>query len=71
MPEPKPKPKIVHAALGPHVAALTCRIAGRPTAVINTLARTSPRIRTEAALHLLGAGMDAGRTLGALHGVRR
>lgn len=66
-----PEPIIISVALGPHVAALTGRINGRPTAVINTLARTDPRIRTEAALHLLGAGMDAGRTLGALHGVRR
>lgn len=68
---PEPKPNIISAALGPNVAALTCRLDGRPTAVINTLASTDPRIRTAAAIHLLGVGMDAGSTLGALHGVRR
>ncbi|MFJ6615414.1 hypothetical protein ACIQPT_34635 [Streptomyces sp. NPDC091289] len=66
-----PEPIVISVALGPHVAALTCRIDGRPTAVINTLARTDPRICTEAAIALVGAGMDAGRTLGAIHGVRR
>ncbi|MGW4040424.1 hypothetical protein ACWEIM_29810 [Streptomyces sp. NPDC004778] len=65
------EPHITTAALGPNVAALTCHLDGRTTAVINTLARTDPRMRNQAALHLLGAGVDAGRTLGALHGVRR
>ncbi|QQZ56900.1 hypothetical protein IFE09_27265 [Streptomyces microflavus] len=66
-----PEPIIISTALGPHVAAITTRINGRLTAVVNTLAGTDPRIRTEAAVALVVAGMDAGRTLGALHGVRR
>ncbi|MFF9639434.1 hypothetical protein ACF1D2_33245 [Streptomyces bacillaris] len=66
-----PEPLITTVAMGPHVAALTCRINGRVHAVINTRARSDPRIRTEAAVALIGAGMDAGRTLGAIDGVRR
>ena len=65
-----PEPIVISAPLGPTVAAVTCRVNGRPTAVINTLARTEPRIRTQAAVALIGCGIDAGRTLGALHGVR-
>ncbi|ONI48676.1 MULTISPECIES: hypothetical protein [unclassified Streptomyces] len=65
------EPIVISVALGPHVAAITSRINGRLHAVINTRARSDPRIRTEAAVALVGAGMDAGRTLGALHGVCR
>lgn len=57
--------------LGPKVAAVTCRIDGRPVAVINTEASTNPEIRTQAAFALIGAGLDAGLILGALHGIRR
>lgn len=61
---------VISAALGPNVAAVTCRIDGRPTAVINTRSRTDARIRTQAALALLSCGIDAGLTMGALDGVR-
>lgn len=64
------EPILTSAALGPHVAAFTARINGRPTAVINTLTRTQPRMRAQAAIALLGCGIDAGHALGALHGVR-
>ncbi len=66
-----PEPIVISVALGPHVAAITGIINGRLHAVVNTRARADPRIRTEAAVALVVAGMDAGRTLGALHGVRR
>lgn len=57
--------------LGPRVAAFTTRIDGRPVAVINTEARTNPELRTQAAFALVGAGLDAGLILGAIHGIRR
>ncbi|MEU0102439.1 hypothetical protein [Streptomyces sp. NPDC006267] len=66
-----PEPIVISVELGPHVAAYTTRINGRLHAVVNTRARADPRIRTEAAVALVGAGMDAGRTLGAIHGVCR
>lgn len=65
-----PEPILISADLGPRVAAFTCRLDGRPTAVINTLTRTQPSMRTQAAVALLGCGIDAGHVLGALHGVR-
>lgn len=68
MPEPSP---VITANLGPKVAAFTCRIDGRPVAVINTEAAHHPELRTQAAFALAGAGLDAGTILGALHGVRR
>lgn len=64
------EPILTSAALGPHVAAFTCRINGRPTAVVNTLALTQPRMRVQAAVALLACGIDPGHALGALHGVR-
>lgn len=57
--------------LGPRVAAFTTRIDGRPVAVINTEVRTNPELRTQAAFALVGAGLDAGLILGAIHGIRR
>ena len=57
--------------LGAKVAAYTCRINGRPVAVINTAAAHRPELRTQAAYALAGAGLDAGLILGALHGIRR
>lgn len=65
------EPIVISVALGPHVAALTCRINGRPSAVINTFARHDSRIRSQAAIAMLGCGIDAGLALGALDGVRR
>jgi len=65
------EPIVIAVALGPHVAALTCLINGRRTAVVNTLARTDSRIRNQAAMALLCAGIDAGSTMGAINGVRR
>ncbi|MFD3535193.1 hypothetical protein [Streptomyces sp. NPDC058664] len=56
--------------LGPKVAAFTIRIDGRPVAVINSEASTNPELRTQAAFALIGAGLDAGLVLGAIHGVR-
>lgn len=64
------QPYVTTADLGPRIAAVTCRINGRPAAVINTTARTDPLLRTQVALALLGAGIDAGHTMGALNGVR-
>ncbi|WP_411119028.1 hypothetical protein [Streptomyces sp. 058-1L] len=66
-----PEPIVISTELGPHVAAFTTCIDGRIHAVLNTRARSDPRIRTEATVALVGAGMDAGRALGALHGVCR
>lgn len=65
-----PEPILISAELGPRVAAFTCRLDGRPTAVVNTLTRTQPRMRAQATAALLGCGIDAGHALGALHGVR-
>lgn len=65
------QPLVVSTALGPHVAALTCRINGQLAAVINTQIRADPIMRTEAAMALLCIGIDAARTMGALDGVRR
>lgn len=62
---------VIAAELGTNIAALTCRINGRPTAVINQAAAHNCQLRTQAAYALVGAGMDAGLVLGALHGVRR
>lgn len=64
------EPILTSAALGPHVAAVTARINGQPAAVVNTLTRTQPRMRVQAAVALLASGIDAGLALGALHGVR-
>jgi hypothetical protein len=65
------EPIVIAVALGPHVAALTCRINGRLAAAINTRTRTDPVMRTEAGLALLGAGVDAAHAMGAINGVRR
>jgi hypothetical protein len=65
-----PEPIVTSADLGPNVAAFTCRLDGRPTAVINTRARIDHRTRSQAAVALIGCGIDAGHALGALHGVR-
>ena len=62
---------VITAELGPHIAAFTCRIYGTPTAVINQAAAHNRQLRSQAAYALVGAGMDAGLALGALHGVRR
>lgn len=64
-------PIVITAALGLNVAALTCRINGRPTAVINTQARADPTLHTQAVMALLCCGIDAGQAMGALNGVRR
>ena len=62
---------VITADLGPNIAALTCRIEGRPVAVINTAARDDPAMRTQAAWALVGIGLDAGSILeGELNGVR-
>ena len=60
---------VITADLGPRVAAFTCRIDGRPAAVVNSAARHDKIMRTEAATALLCAGIDAGLILGALHGI--
>lgn len=64
------EPILISADLGPRVAAFTCRTNGQPIAVVNTLTRTQPRMRVQAAVALLACGIDAGHALGALHGVR-
>lgn len=64
-------PIVISAELGPHVAAFTCRIDGRPAAVINIRTRVDSTMRTQASWALLCAGADAAQTMGALHGVRR
>jgi hypothetical protein len=63
-------PIVITAALGQNVAAFTCRINGRPAAVINTRTRTDPTLHTQAAMALLCGGIDAGAAMGVLHGVR-
>ncbi|WP_326700247.1 hypothetical protein OG909_24945 [Streptomyces sp. NBC_01754] len=64
------QPMVISAALGPRVAAFTCHINGRAAAVINTQVGADPAMRTQAALALLCAGVDAAQTMGALDGVR-
>ncbi|MBV7671418.1 hypothetical protein STHAL_18375 [Streptomyces halstedii] len=64
------QPIVISAALGPRVAAFTCRIDGRPAAVVNTRIRVNPAMHTQAAMALLCAGVDAAHTMGALDGVR-
>lgn len=71
MPETSSASPVITGNLGPKVAAFTCRINGRPVAVINTEAAHQPELRTQAAFALIGAGLDAGLILGALHGIRR
>ena len=61
---------VITGNLGAKVAAFACRIDGRPVAIINTEAAYRPELRTQAAFALVGAGLDAGLILGALHGVR-
>lgn len=61
---------VVAADLGPSIAAFTCRINGRPTAVVNAAARHDPTLRMQAARALHGVGIDAGCINGALHGIR-
>ncbi|MFJ7070134.1 hypothetical protein [Streptomyces sp. NPDC101115] len=68
MPETNP---VIAANLGANVAAFTCRIEGRPTAVVNTATKHNAELRGRAVVALLGAGLDAGLVLGALYGVRR
>lgn len=63
-------PIVSTAALGLTIAALVCHINGQIAAVINTQARNDPAMRTEAAMALLCAGVDAAHTMGALDGVR-
>ncbi|MCX0246453.1 hypothetical protein [Streptomyces drozdowiczii] len=65
-----PEPIVIYEELGPRVAAFTCNTNGRPTAVVNTLTRTQPRMRVQAAVAMLACGINAGHALGALHGVR-
>jgi hypothetical protein len=62
---------VIAANLGTKVAAFTCRIDGRPVAVINTEAAHNPELYTQAGCALVAAGFDAGTALGALYGVRR
>ena len=71
MPETSSAGPVIAANLGAKVAAFTCRIDGRPIAVINTEVAHRPELRTQAAFALAGAGLDAGLILGALHGIRR
>lgn len=66
-----PEPRVFTANLGPKVAAVTAEIHGEPAAVINTEAARSRKLRHEAALALVCAGLDAGLIIGALHGIRR
>ena len=61
---------IICAALGPNVAAFTCKIDGRTVAVVNDRVHDDPKLRTQATWALLATGMDAGHAIGALHGVR-
>ena len=61
---------VITADLGTHIAAFTCRIDGRPAAVVNSAAQHDKTLRTEALAALLCAGLDAGLILGALHGIR-
>jgi hypothetical protein len=65
------EPHIISEDLGPRVAAFTCRVHGRPAAVINTRAAHQPVLHTQAAMALLCCGIDAAHALGALSGVRR
>jgi hypothetical protein len=60
---------VVAAEMGPKIAAFTCHHPGGIAAVINTAARYDPVMRTQAALALTSAGLDAGQVIGALHGV--
>lgn len=62
---------VITAELGLHIAALTCHINGRPTAVINQAVSHNRQLKSQAAYALIGVGMDAGLALGALHGIRR
>lgn len=62
---------VVAAPLGANVAAFTCRVRGQPAAVVNVAAGDDPALRTQAALALAAAGIDAGTILGALDGIRR
>jgi hypothetical protein len=62
-------PRVITADLGPHIAAYTCRINGKPAAVVNRSAAHNPTMHTEALAALLCAGLDAGAILGALHGI--
>jgi hypothetical protein len=64
------EPYVISEDLGPRAAAFTCRIHGRPTAVINTRAAREPVLYTQAAMALLCCGIDAAHALGALSGVR-
>ena len=64
-------PIVISTDLGPHVAAFTCQIDGRPAAVINIRTRVDPVLRAQAARALRCAGIDAAQAMGALHGVRR
>lgn len=62
---------VLSADLGTNVAAFTARSGGDAVAVINTAAATDPEMRTQAAVALVTAGLDAGQILGALaHGTR-
>lgn len=62
--------QVLTADLGPHVAAVTCRINDQPVAIVNTAATRDNDLRKQAIWALIGAGVDAGLILGVLHGVR-
>lgn len=62
---------VIAANLGRKVAAFTCTVDGRPAAVINTEVHRNTELRAQAAVALMGVGLDAGLILGALYGVRR
>jgi hypothetical protein len=57
-------------SLGPRVAAFTCRVNGQSTVVLNPAARGDPAMQMQAALVLLGLGVDAGTIYGAIDGIR-
>jgi hypothetical protein len=61
---------ITVADLGPKVAVLTCRIDGRPAAVINSAARDDAAMCAQAAWALVSIGLDAGSIMGTLNGIR-
>ncbi|GHF74191.1 hypothetical protein GCM10018787_23650 [Streptomyces thermodiastaticus] len=62
---------VLAAPLGRGIAAFTCQLRNKPTAVINTAAADDPVLRAQAALALVTAGIDVGTILGALTGIRR
>lgn len=62
--------RIVTADLGPNIACLTCRVHGKPAAVVNTAVAEDREMRGQAAATLVANGYDAGQIIGVLRGVR-